>query len=67
MLNSLLLCKSLLTKDLKELLTLIEEQNLQDSFVYLRVYLLEELGDYLQSFRLNMNNDKLKGEIFNWI
>ena len=33
----------------------------------IRIYLLELQGDYLQSFRLNMQDESLKSCIFTWI
>jgi hypothetical protein len=45
----------------------LDELNLQTSLINLRIYLLEQRGDYLQSFRLHMTDDKIKSKVFEWI
>ena len=56
-LNSLKLCKAARRSDHQQMLKLIDDLALQDTLPYLRIYLLEQTGDYLQSFRLNMAAD----------
>jgi hypothetical protein len=49
------------------LLKQLDDLNLQKHLINMRIYLLEQRGDYLQSFRMHMTNDQLKEKVFTWI
>lgn len=54
-------------KNNEVLLKIIEDLGLDDTFINLKIYLLEFKGDFIQSFRLHMNNTNLRKNIFGWI
>ena len=51
-------------KDYSLLLSLIEDN---ENFIKLQIFLYEKEGNYLSSFRLNMNHPDLRLDIFKWI
>jgi hypothetical protein len=52
---------------LEKVLDFLSEKDPKHNFVKVRVYLLEQKGDYLQSFRLNMRQLDKDVDIFKWV